>query len=813
MTNSEFRSNTGSGLRLANAAVSIVNCKFHNNSLYGIHQNVVDTVVYSDNTFMNNGQASVGIEGGGLPKSTTWSMGGGDPFNMVLISTVTVPAEVTLTVAPGVNLRLAQHQGLYVDGSLVAVGSQTLPISIQGSTPNAGWWRGVQVRGSGSGQFEYCDLAHGGWWDGVTLLKSGSGNLTLRQSTIRDGGADGLRLNGSIGLHEVFRTRFHSNARGVRLTGQLSSLALTGSHFEGNSQFGVQNQTAVEVDARNSWWGSVSGPLHPTKNSNGTGDPVSDLVLFDPWQLDDELLGTLVVTLDPETVRESGARWRVGSGAWQESGASMELNTGNHLVQLLDVAGWKTPGPRTVEIVEGEALQLTVVYELESVEETQFVSGPTLSSARMGHHGVTLPDGRIVLFGGHGMQFKSLNTAEVWSEGAEDFSVLTMNYTHDAPAFARLPDGQFLLAGGSADLGVPRYATSEVFNPETDSFTTVGQTVRFRASSSATALADGRVLLAGAWWTHNDAHTYGELFEPETGTFEGLINPNMRRAYAVLLPANDGSAVHLGGVGVTGGAPIQAVEAFDPETGTWSVLQESLLDDGQDWALFPEQKIQEDYLMADGRYLYLAYRDEGEVRYYTLLTFDPATRALAAFDVQPPLPTGDQYWLRQPVVDAARGVAHLLVQHAGSDPVELRVLTVELATRTWHETSGSLVLNPAYVLSGSVVNLMADGRLFLSGGSQDGTNFHPVPYTWVITPGSFLEILPVRIELAIAEDGDLILSWPDTAGNAYLETSVNLKVWVGVEGNLERVHGYWMLKVNPLDAARFFRLRRSATGT
>ncbi len=51
----------------------------------------------------------------------------------------------------------------------------------------------------------------------------------------------------------------------------------------GNTEFGVFNGTAAEVDATSNWWGSGSGPYHPVSNPEGTGDPVSDRVLFSPW--------------------------------------------------------------------------------------------------------------------------------------------------------------------------------------------------------------------------------------------------------------------------------------------------------------------------------------------------------------------------------------------------------------------------------------------------------------------------------------------------------------------------------------------------
>jgi hypothetical protein len=40
------------------------------------------------------------------------------------------------------------------------------------------------------------------------------------------------------------------------------------------------------IDARYNWWGSETGPYHPTRNPFGQGDTIlSDSVLFDPWLL------------------------------------------------------------------------------------------------------------------------------------------------------------------------------------------------------------------------------------------------------------------------------------------------------------------------------------------------------------------------------------------------------------------------------------------------------------------------------------------------------------------------------------------------
>lgn len=43
--------------------------------------------------------------------------------------------------------------------------------------------------------------------------------------------------------------------------------------------------TDTGLDARWNWWGAVNGPYHPTGNPGGSGDEVSDNVVFEPWLL------------------------------------------------------------------------------------------------------------------------------------------------------------------------------------------------------------------------------------------------------------------------------------------------------------------------------------------------------------------------------------------------------------------------------------------------------------------------------------------------------------------------------------------------
>ena len=52
------------------------------------------------------------------------------------------------------------------------------------------------------------------------------------------------------------------------------------NNITGNTNFGVENTTGVDVDATSNWWGDVTGP---SGEGTGTGDAVSIDVLYCPW--------------------------------------------------------------------------------------------------------------------------------------------------------------------------------------------------------------------------------------------------------------------------------------------------------------------------------------------------------------------------------------------------------------------------------------------------------------------------------------------------------------------------------------------------
>ena len=364
-----------------------------------------------------------------------------------------------------------------------------------------------------------------------------------------------------------------------------------------------------------------------------------------------------------------------------------------------------------------------------------FQPGPSMNSARMGHNAAVLSDGRVALFGGHGEGFVSLDSAEIWTTSKTVFDTLNMNYTHDSAAFVQLADGHYLLTGGSSDLGVPQYATSETFNPADNTFTKVGDMVRFRAGTCGTTMKDGNVLIASAWWMHNDANLYGELYHPATQSFSATGIFSVARANAIVFPTNDGQAVILGGSTPTGGMVDQPVELYNPATNTVSTIRQALFNDETGWMtvydFFRPMSAQQ---LADGRYIGLAWRQVNNVNTYRLFTFNPETKTIDVMVTDPALPDSTTAYLMQPVVDKANNKVHLVAQLPGSTYPDIALYSVDLTRTELFYSSNSYSMD--YYISVSCIVPLSDGRILITGGTSDGTNFHPVNKTLLITPST-----------------------------------------------------------------------------
>lgn len=121
---------------------------------------------------------------------------------------------------------------------------------------------------------------------------TGTGTVLIENTAVVNNPGDGLYM--AHVSPDIKGSLIFDNEIGVR-TADGSQPTLRDNAIFNNVQYGIQNTDAsVTVDALGNWWGSPSGPYHPTTNPGGMGNQVSDHVLFEPW-LTQPVSGTLLM--------------------------------------------------------------------------------------------------------------------------------------------------------------------------------------------------------------------------------------------------------------------------------------------------------------------------------------------------------------------------------------------------------------------------------------------------------------------------------------------------------------------------------------
>jgi hypothetical protein len=211
-----------------------------------------------------------------------------------------------------------------------------------------------------------------------------------------------------------------------------------------------------------------------------------------------------------------------------------------------------------------------------------FTSTGGMGVPRVGHTATLLLNGKVLICGGKS-QYDSLGTvsasAELYDPAARTFSatraMTTPRYSHTATL---LSDGKVLVAGGAADAnGRSMLSSAELYDPATATFTATADMTTARAGHTATLLSDGKLLIAGGLSMPSrivnpiiNILATSELYDPNTETFSptGKMVTNRSGHTASLLP--NGKVLLAGGGGYEDGV-IPEVELYDPATGAFSL--------------------------------------------------------------------------------------------------------------------------------------------------------------------------------------------------------------------------------------------------
>jgi hypothetical protein len=214
-----------------------------------------------------------------------------------------------------------------------------------------------------------------------------------------------------------------------------------------------------------------------------------------------------------------------------------------------------------------DASEVTVLKHAELYDPFWAGVGP-MQEGRQNHSATLLQDGRVLLAGGGDGGSGTRNTAELFDPVSGAFTSVGMVDARSKHAAAMLSDGAVLLAGGQ-NTGTQFLASAEVFDPATNTFSGTASLSSPRLGHTATALADGRVVVAGGFgptvWASSEIFTWSAA--TARGTFRaGPAMTRDRLGHASVLLDN-GRVLSTGGWSSVAGGITYAIEEFDPAAG------------------------------------------------------------------------------------------------------------------------------------------------------------------------------------------------------------------------------------------------------
>jgi N-acetylneuraminic acid mutarotase len=176
-----------------------------------------------------------------------------------------------------------------------------------------------------------------------------------------------------------------------------------------------------------------------------------------------------------------------------------------------------------------------------------------LLTARTQHTATALPDGRVLIAGGRSERATdALASTELFDPASNTWKPgPAMGRSRAAHTATLLIDGRVLVVGGTAPAadGSSRFdslASAEVFDPKRATWTPVGSLAEARNGHTATRLLDGQVLIVGGARQHQHL-TSVERFDPKTQTFFSCQPLAVGRWLHEAVLLKDGKVVVLAG--------------------------------------------------------------------------------------------------------------------------------------------------------------------------------------------------------------------------------------------------------------------------
>ena len=334
-----------------------------------------------------------------------------------------------------------------------------------------------------------------------------------------------------------------------------------------------------------------------------------------------------------------------------------------------------------------------------------------MSVPRAAHTATTLKNGLVLLAGGFGNEDNSAQNAELYDPETNRYTslprMITPRHSHTATL---LPNGKVLIVGGFAS-GSAILTAVELFDPATNTFAATGSIRAARAGHVAVLLSNGKVLIAGGVGPNWTFLSSAELYDPTTGTFSMTGAMTVARESHVAVRLNDGRVLIAGGH--RDRAPNNTIytsaETYDVATGTFRRVGD----------MHVRRHKHDGVLLQDGRVMITGGTDERDDRgvYNSTEFFDAKSNTFVAG----PLLKLPRYKHNGASIVLPSGIVVL----AGGAP---QAETYDPRTNSFSTVAGNARMAGQF----SAATMLGGGRVLVTGGYGNGTG--PRASAWVNRP-------------------------------------------------------------------------------
>lgn len=193
------------------------------------------------------------------------------------------------------------------------------------------------------------------------------------------------------------------------------------------------------------------------------------------------------------------------AGTWSRTAPMAMPRLGHSLTLLSDgrvLAAGGTALESGAEAGGGQTIRPEASAEIYDPKSGRWAPGGAMASPRFEHTATSLGNGRVLITGGLGPgdgRVRPLASTELYDPAANAFVGSTdLSEARSNHAAALLPDGSVLIVGGVGGAnGDVSLQSAEVFDSRQGSWTRAEPMAEARTGETATALADGRILVVG----------------------------------------------------------------------------------------------------------------------------------------------------------------------------------------------------------------------------------------------------------------------------------------------------------------------------